>query len=106
MSIGLFGAGGDLFWIQKWHCTLGRSPPSTHDSAFPRRRSRPGSRINFVPPNFRGRRESRALVRTRSLACESEKHASKVTTGMPEATGLPCAIGLTAYSALFPVIGL
>jgi hypothetical protein len=45
-------------------------------------------------------------VRTRSLACESEKHTSKVTTGVPEATGLPCAIGLTAYSALFPVIGL
>jgi hypothetical protein len=42
--------------------------------------------------------------RTRSLACKNKKHASK----SPQArrhTGIPCAMVLTAYSALSPVIG-
>jgi len=43
---------------------------------------------------------------TRSLACKNKKHTSKSTTGSPENAGIPCAMVLTAYSALSPVTGL
>ena len=35
-----------------------------------------------------------------------KKHTSVVTTGTPRSAGIPCAIVLTAYSALSPVTGL
>jgi hypothetical protein len=54
----------------------------------------------------RGRRESRAHSRTRSLACEIEKHTSVVTTGTPPSSGLPCAMVLTVSFVLFSVTGL
>ena len=41
-------------------------------------------------------------VRTRSLACESKKHTSVVTTGTPQSADIPCALVLTAYNALSP----
>jgi hypothetical protein len=37
---------------------------------------------------------------------KTKKHTSKVTTGMPKQAGIPCAMVLTAYSTLFPAIGL
>jgi hypothetical protein len=52
----------------------------------------------------RGRRESRAHSRTRSLACEIEKHTSVVTT--PPSSGLPCAMVLTVSFVISPAIGL
>jgi hypothetical protein len=44
--------------------------------------------------------------RTRGLACEKTKHTSIVTTGLPERSGLPCAMVLTTSFALSLVIGL
>jgi hypothetical protein len=43
---------------------------------------------------------------TRSLACESEKHASIVTTGSPNGVRHSLRDGFTAYSELSPVNGL
>ncbi len=54
----------------------------------------------------RGRRECRVFLRTRSLACENEKHASIVTTGSPKRSGIPCAMVLTVSFVLSPAIGL
>jgi hypothetical protein len=42
----------------------------------------------------RGRRECRAFLRARSLACETKKHTSIVTTGSPKRSGIPCAMVL------------
>jgi hypothetical protein len=39
---------------------------------------------------------------TRSLACESKKHTSVVTTGTPKQSDIPCAMVLTAYVVLSP----
>ena len=44
--------------------------------------------------------------RTHSLACEMEKTHELVTTGSPEVLSIPCAMVLTAYNGLSPVIGL
>jgi hypothetical protein len=46
------------------------------------------------------------VLRTRSLACETKKHTSKVTTGTPKRSGIPCAMVLTVSFVLSPVIGL
>jgi hypothetical protein len=43
---------------------------------------------------------------TRSLACEIKKHTSKSPQDQTESADIPCAMVLTAYSALFPVTGL
>jgi hypothetical protein len=40
------------------------------------------------------------VQRTRSLACENEKHASKSTTGSPNNSGTPCAMVLTVSFAI------
>jgi hypothetical protein len=42
---------------------------------------------------------------TRGPCAKGRKH-TVVTTGSPESRGIPCAMVLTAYSALSPVIGL
>jgi hypothetical protein len=47
-------------------------------------------------PYQRGRRECRALRRTRSSACEKQKHANKSTAGSPGSPGIPRAMVLTA----------
>ena len=39
---------------------------------------------------------------TRSLACESKKHTSVVTTGSPGQSGIPCTVVLTAYFVRSP----
>ena len=39
---------------------------------------------------------------TRSLACDIKKHDELVTTGSDGSTDIPCAVVLTAYSALSP----
>jgi hypothetical protein len=77
-----------------------------------RQDARPPSR-DVIRPSFeidvgpQQRAQGKPGVRcTRSLACESEEHASKVTTGSPEQAGLPCADGFTTYSVLSPAIGL
>jgi hypothetical protein len=44
--------------------------------------------------------------RTGGLACENEKHTSKVTTGKTDSTDIPCAMVLTVSFALSPVTGL
>ena len=43
---------------------------------------------------------------TRSLACELKKHASEVTTGSPNGSGIPCAMVLTVSFVLAPETGL
>ena len=43
---------------------------------------------------------------TRSLACEIKKHASKVTTGSPNGSGIPCAMVLTVSFVVSPETGL
>jgi hypothetical protein len=43
---------------------------------------------------------------TRSLACESKKHTSVITTGSPNWSGLPCANGFDGLYVLSPVNGL
>ena len=40
---------------------------------------------------------------TRSLACESKKHTSVVTTGSPGQSGIRCTVVLTAYFVRSPV---
>src|SRR5579872_6285881 len=70
------------------------------------RSRRDGARGLHEHPSRKGRRESRARQRTRSLACEINKHTSKFTTGSPETPGLPCAMVLTVSFTLFPVTGL
>jgi hypothetical protein len=61
---------------------------STQAPTFSRLHSRP-SLENPRPLERRGRRECRALRRTRSLACEMKKHTSKSTTGSPVAPAFP-----------------
>jgi hypothetical protein len=46
------------------------------------------------------------VLRTRSLACENEKHASIVTTGSPKRSDIPCAMVLTVSFVLSLVTGL
>jgi hypothetical protein len=41
-----------------------------------------------------------------AASCAMEKAHELVTTGSPANAGIPCASGFTAYSVLFPVIGL
>jgi hypothetical protein len=43
--------------------------------------------------------------RTRSLALRNEKHTSKVTTGTPRQSGIPCAMVLR-FPSCSPVTGL
>jgi hypothetical protein len=38
--------------------------------------------------------------RTRGLACEIKKHTSKVTTGTPKHSGIPCTMGYGFLRAL------
>jgi len=42
----------------------------------------------------------------RSLACKQRKHTSKVTTGSPQRSGIPCTIGFNGCFVLSLVIGL
>ena len=60
----------------------------------------------IFPSENRGHRECRCTKRTRSLVCKSRKAHELVTTGHAETSGIPCAMVLTAYSALSLVTGL
>src|SRR4051794_29344697 len=53
----------------------------------------------FRPGKWRAQGKPGARC-TRSLACKNKKHDELVTTGSPGTPGLPCAMVLTAYSAL------
>jgi hypothetical protein len=90
------------------------APAQISDSIFKQRRgqasviSRRDARVvQERRPSKKQRAQGKPGARcTRSLACEIGKHTSVVTTGPPERPGLPCAMVLTAYFALSPVIGL
>jgi hypothetical protein len=69
-----------------------------HTFTFSRRNQRPSYASLFVPRKIRGRRECRVYGHTRSLVCESKKHTSKVTTGSPIRSGIPCAMVLRLIS--------
>jgi hypothetical protein len=62
--------------------------------------------ILIIALRNRGRRECRALMRARSLACKIKKHASKSPRSRRRHPAFPARLVLTAYSALSPVIGL
>ena len=54
----------------------------------------------FAPKNQKGAGNA-GCPKHPQPACKGSKHAV-VTTGTPESSGVPCAMVLTAYSALFP----
>jgi hypothetical protein len=58
------------------------------------------------PSKRKGRREGRCDDRTRSLACSKQKAHERSHSRYAERSGLPCAMVLTAYSALSSVTGL
>jgi hypothetical protein len=79
---------------------------SRHTSTFPRHDCA-RTMQQATSPSKKQRAQGKPGARcTRSLACEVKKHTSIVTTGSPDRPGLPCAMVLTAYSALSPVTGL
>src|SRR5262249_28985929 len=55
-----------------------------------------------VTPKREGAGNAGCLGRTRSLACEMEKHTSVVTTGQPKRSGIPRAMVLTVYPRTLP----
>jgi hypothetical protein len=61
--------------------------------------------LNFVPPENRGRRESR-VSDAPAASCAKVESTRVVTTGSPVQHGFPCAMVLTAYFVLSPVTGL
>src|SRR5271168_1801235 len=77
----------------------GRTPPHPRGMFCP-------SYAGIVSLENRGRRKSRMLHRTRSLACESKKHTSKSPQVRRNAPAFPARLVLTASFALSLVIGL
>jgi hypothetical protein len=77
---------------------------SGHDGPIPRRQTAPELCHPFRPHEGVG--NAGRARRSRSLACESKKHTSVVTTVAPVHPAFPHADGFTAYSALSPVTGL
>ena len=68
-----------------------------------RSQSRRATRPSFArqcPSIKEGAGNAGCAARTRSLACESKKHTSVVTTGTPQSADIPCALVLTAYPVL------
>src|SRR5438105_7237763 len=72
-----------------------------HESAHPAAQLAP-ELLKKPPSRIEGAGNAGCAARTRSLACESKKHTSVVTTGTPQSTDIPCAMVLTAYSVLSP----
>jgi hypothetical protein len=61
--------------------------------------------VEVYPPKTEGAGNAGCAARTHSLACEVWKAHEQITTGTSR-TDIPCAMVLTAYSALSPVTGL
>jgi hypothetical protein len=92
-------------WVPGLQCIISlRSCCTAPGTRYPRLRA-PAARYARVMQNRSPKKKKRAQGKpgaqcTRSLACESKKHTSVVTTGSPELPGLPCALVLTAYNVL------
>jgi hypothetical protein len=70
-----------------WDCFVAHAP--RHD-APPHSRGANGVRVFMTrPSDLRGRRESRARSRTRSLACKMKKHTSKSPQVLPNNPAFP-----------------
>jgi hypothetical protein len=86
---------------------LFKQPHRTHDSAMIPH-SRGAMRPSHAKPPASNQRVqgTPGTSRTHSLACEVKKHTSVVTAVAAGPPGIPCAMVLTAYFGLSPVIGL
>jgi hypothetical protein len=81
--------------------------PGASCAKHPHSRDADGARaIAQAPPRIRGAGNAGCAVRTHSLAYKMKEHTSKVTTGPPQTTGIPCAMVLTVSFELSSVTGL
>ena len=78
--------------------------PTSNATPHSRGAMRP-SCARMLPLENRGRRESRVLAAP-AASCVKIKTHELVTARTPRSSGLPCAMVLTAYFVLSPVIGL